>query len=219
MVSWNICFHSPDPAARASAVADYLNTKFGETPGYLAIMLQEVRPESLQAVLQNTWIQRNFLLSNLHPPESLYTDIPGDHFTMRTYVWQATPTSFPLMMVSKALRVTDCFRVPFNSTHGRDALVIDIGLHDSNTESIRLCTAHLDPPAAPLTVRHGQAALISKLLKESPMVKSKVIAGLVGGDMNPRRTEHEIHKAENIGLCDAWENCSSTLIPQRKRDT
>lgn len=42
------------------------------------MMLQEVRQELLQVILGHPWVQRNFLVSNVNPPESEHTNIPGE---------------------------------------------------------------------------------------------------------------------------------------------
>jgi tyrosyl-DNA phosphodiesterase 2 len=105
-------------AARALAALGHLKGIFGEEPGPLVIMLQEVRRESLQVIMENSWVQRNFVLSNVDPPESIYTDIGGDSFILRELNWAAQPY-FTLMMTSRHLAITDCFRVPFVTKMGR----------------------------------------------------------------------------------------------------
>ncbi|KAF2809898.1 uncharacterized protein BDZ99DRAFT_299407 [Mytilinidion resinicola] len=57
VVSWNIDWFSPSPLDRASAALGHLEEHFGTVPGNLVVMLQEVCHESLQAILENSWVQ------------------------------------------------------------------------------------------------------------------------------------------------------------------
>jgi hypothetical protein len=65
---------SPSPQDRASAALGHLEEHFGTGPGNLIVMLEEVRHESLKAILENGWVQRNFVLTNAVSPNSLYRD-------------------------------------------------------------------------------------------------------------------------------------------------
>lgn len=184
-------------------------------------MFEEVCRESLQAILESSWVQRNFVLSNSEPPESLYTEIIGDSFVLKQLDWNAT-RYFTLMMVSRHLAVVNCFRIPFVTHMGRDALVVDLSVFKPGGpprpgESLRLCTTHLESLWGGKAYRPGQLALISTLLKGGPTVKSKIIAGLVGGDMNAiDRSEHEFHKASDVNLRDVWEDVPAPPVPVLK---
>jgi tyrosyl-DNA phosphodiesterase 2 len=181
-------------------------------------MLQEVGRESLQVIMENSWVQRNFVLSNVDPPESIYTDIRGDSFILRELNW-AAPPYFTLMMTSRHLAVTSCFRVPFIGEMGRDALVVDIpvfspGRRTQPKEFFRLCTTHLESLEKGRAYRLGQLALISALLRGPPTTESSIIAGIVGGDMNAiDKSEHLFHKAINVDLKDVWEDVPAPPIP------
>jgi tyrosyl-DNA phosphodiesterase 2 len=74
VVSWNMDWSSPSPQDRASAALGHLEEHFGTGPGNLIVMLEEVRHESLKAILENAWVQRNFVLTNAVSPNSLYRD-------------------------------------------------------------------------------------------------------------------------------------------------
>ena len=219
-ISWNLCSHRPDPAARASAALEHLRRLLGNIPQHQVVMLQEIGAQSLRAMLENPWVQNNFILSDVHPPESIHKDIPGESFVLRCTEWEAK-SHFTLMMVSRDLGIMDCFRVPFVTRTGRDALVADIPLHDQDEEieaakSIRLCTTHLEPFYAGKAFRLNQLALISNLLKGIPVTKSWPIAGLVGGDMNADPLEHELHRANDVGLKDVWEDIPQSPVPTVK---
>jgi hypothetical protein len=47
---------------------------FGQAPHNLVVMFQELRQESLQAILEDEWAQQNFVLSDTEPPYLHYTD-------------------------------------------------------------------------------------------------------------------------------------------------
>jgi len=45
-------------------------------------------------------------------------------------------------------------------------------------------------------------------------MESRIIAGLVGGDMNAiDRSEHELHKASDVDLKGAWEDTPAPPVP------
>lgn len=221
VASWNLDWFSPGPAVRASAALAHLMDIFGESPGHHVVMLQEVCDESLQAILDNTWVRRNFVLSNINPPETLWKDICGESFILKQKKWQAAGY-FTLMMISKTLPISNCFRVPFITSMGRDALVVDIpilhsgGLSNANG-SLRLCTTHLESLWGGGGYRHGQLALISSLLKGASGPVNTVIGGMVGGDMNAiDRSEHDYPKATGVDLNDVWEDVPAPSRPVRK---
>ncbi|KAK0105032.1 hypothetical protein ONS95_004600 [Cadophora gregata] len=221
VVSWNIDFSSAGIEARATSALEHLQELFGEVKHPFVVMLQEVRRESLQIILENSWVQQNFVLSNTEAPESLYTDIPGDSFIVKRLDWRAAPY-FTLFMISRNLKVENCFRVPFVTEMGRDALLVDIsvssaGKRTKSKECLRLCTTHLESLWEGKAYRPGQLGLISTLLKGEPTMKSKVVAGLVGGDMNAiDRPEHDFHRAIDVNLQDVWEDVPAPVIPVLK---
>ena len=230
VVSWNIYMKAPDPA-RVSATLTYLRSRFGNIPCRQVIMFQEVRLESLQAILDDPWVQTNFVVSNVCPPDSLYTGFSSESFVTKRLDWTAV-YYFTLMLVSKDMDILDCFRVPFITRMGRDALALDIrvcspGLQAQALQpeqqqlphSVRLCTTHLESlwENKRLALRPGQLASLSAVLKDTPSPKSNSIGGLVGGDMNAiEDTEHEWHKQPGVDLRDVWEDVPAPPIPKRK---
>ncbi|KAL6702729.1 hypothetical protein ACN47E_001011 [Coniothyrium glycines] len=220
IVSWNLQWSTPDPARRATAALDHLQARFGAAPGPLVVMLQEVCLESLEALLENPWVQANFNLTDSTPPCSIYDDVHGDSFVFKQLYWAATQY-FTLMMLPKSLRILDCFRVPFMSRMGRDALFVDIPISDGgrskSNKSIRLCTTHLESLYGSETHRSSQLATISRLIKETRVKDHDIIAGFVGGDMNAITPfEHNLHKANEVDLKDAWEDTPAPTLPVRK---
>jgi len=221
VVSWNIDWSSAGTEARATAALEHLQRLFGEVQDPFVAMFQEVRRESLQVILENPWVQRNFVLSNTKAPESLYTNIPGDSFLFKRLDWRAA-SYFSLLMISRNLAIENCFRVPFVTKMGRDALVVDIPVFSSrerteSKECLRLCTTHLESLWSGKAYRPGQLGLISTLLKGVPTMKSRIVAGLVGGDMNAiDRPEHDFHRAIDVDLQDAWEDIPAPPMPVLK---
>ncbi|MCJ1328810.1 hypothetical protein MMC10_005487 [Thelotrema lepadinum] len=223
--------NAPDPAARASAALEHLRLLFGDTLRRQVIMLQEVLLESLQAILDNPWVQTNFAVSNVCPPNSLCTDVLGETFVMTRVDWRAEPY-FTLIMVSKDMGVIDCLRIPFVTEMGRDALAVDIHVCDpSHTDqtlpperaqplrSIRICTTHLESlwQGKFRAMRLEQLATISALLKGTPSMNSRPIGGLVGGDMNSvGPAEHEFHKDRSVDLKDVWNGDSLPPLPMKE---
>ncbi|KAI1466836.1 uncharacterized protein F4812DRAFT_433014 [Daldinia caldariorum] len=219
IASWNLLFSVPAAAARASAALAYLQTMFGQEPHNLVVMLQELRRESLEAILEDKWARQNFSLSDTEPPGFHYADdesfdrkpsrIPSGYFT--------------LMMVSRNLPISNCFRVPFVSEMGRDALVVDIPVsedHDPETpkRSLRLCTTHLESLYTGRELRFLQLVQVSALLKgNSSSQGQRIYGGLVGGDMNSTDvSEHNAHRAPEVGLKDVWEDEPAPTPPGRK---
>ncbi|KAF1951661.1 hypothetical protein CC80DRAFT_424110 [Byssothecium circinans] len=221
VVSWNIYMHPFWREERASAALKYLRKVFGDEANSTVIMLQEVRRESLRTILEDAWVQQNFILSNIDPPQDLYFDIPDESFILKLVEWESKPY-FTLMLISRDLGVLNCFRVPFVTNMGRDALVIDIPIANKDTsspakESLRLCTTHLESLWDDRGYRPSQLALISTLLKGAPPIEYKIVAGLVGGDMNSNdKSEHEFHKRDDINLKDVWEDVPAPPVPRLK---
>ncbi|KAI3399715.1 hypothetical protein diail_5782 [Diaporthe ilicicola] len=204
IASWNLFFSAPAAAARASAAIAYMRTMFGQKPRGLVVMLQELRQESLEVILKDKWAQQNFSLSDTKPPYSHYAgneslgEEPGQHFT--------------LMMISRNLPISSCFRVPFVSEMERDALVVDIPVsedHDPETSkgSLRLCTTHLESPYTEKELRFRQLVQVSALLKGDSTQGQRIYGGLVGGDMNwVHPSEQNTNRAPEVGLKDVWED-------------
>lgn len=203
VVSWNIDFMAPGRASRASAAMAHLKEVFGDPPPPLVIMLQEVNSQSLAAILTHSWIRNNFVLSNVEAPQNYFT----------------------LMMVSPQVQAETWFRMPFPSRMGRDALVVDIPILSSGKEPkqtnnfVRLCTTHLEslPEVEGQERRPLQLAQVSALMKAPPTSRAQIVAGLVGGDMNPiSPIDAASHEAENVKLRDVWEETPPPPIPLLK---
>jgi tyrosyl-DNA phosphodiesterase 2 len=203
VVSWNIDFPSPGPVERVTAILQYLESGFGNNPGQLVILLQEVCPSSVETILQNEWVRQNFAVVGQDPPRTLQAGIPrlARYFTMA--------------MIPKFLRAKGAFRLPLPSEMGRDALFVDLMLQPTveskGAETVfRLCTTHLESLGPGTFLRARQLKLIAKKLRDDTQTV-KVTAGLVGGDMNALHPDESTMHRE-MGLRDAWEDGSSSDI-------
>jgi tyrosyl-DNA phosphodiesterase 2 len=198
VVSWNTNFSNPMPKMRVATLIHYLQKTFGNDPGKLVILLQEVSQLSAQQVMRIKWVQDNFIVIGHEPPRTFQAGIPRQ---ARYYTMAMTPRS---------LRLQNSFRMPLPSEMGRDALFIDLDLYssigrpNSAKEVLRVCTTHLESLQEGNSLRARQLELISQNLE---VIENgvRVIAGLVGGDMNAiHYSDCTIHK--QLGLKDAWED-------------
>ncbi|KAF2664707.1 hypothetical protein BT63DRAFT_96550 [Microthyrium microscopicum] len=107
---------------RMSALLDYLKTKVGPDPNASVIMLQEVQDSTYNVLMNHPWVKEHYVLSNISKPESVYTDIPDESFTVKLEEWTSS-THATSMLVSKDLSILNCVRIPFENTFsGREAL-------------------------------------------------------------------------------------------------
>lgn len=219
--SWNLNWSDPDPAARMMASLAHLKEIFGAEPQNLAVMLQEVSPTSLRAMIGHPWVQRNFILSDDKPPE-VPRKVTLDASSRLKQSAQRETSYFTIMMASKNLPITTCFRAPLVTNMGRDVLAMDIHTHtlsqeeaSNHQECVRLCTTHLESLWQGKEYRRGQLAVISDILKHPILPDSRVIGGVVGGDMNAiDKSEHAYHKESQVDLGDIWED--SQIIAQQR---
>ncbi|KAL8803383.1 MAG: hypothetical protein Q9200_006234, partial [Gallowayella weberi] len=131
---------------------------------------------------------------------------------MRDLDWAAAPY-YTVMMISRNLAIVNCFRTPLVSWMGRDALVVDIAVQDeareeNATKVLRLCTTHLESLwEERMRYLPTQLSSIGNLLKGASALGCTIVGGIVGGDMNAiDRSEHELCRAKDINLRDAWED-------------
>ncbi|KAK5989642.1 hypothetical protein PT974_07896 [Cladobotryum mycophilum] len=209
IASWNLFFDPLGLEARTSAALTHLRAMFGQDPQKLVVMFQELRQESLETILNDKWAQQNFVLSDEKAP-----CLPRGNGQPSRY--------FTLMMVSRTLPISNCFRIPFDSNMMRDALVVDIPVGESTDarktkESLRLCTTHLESLHEGKRYRLPQLSVVSSLLKGKLSNGQRICGGLVGGDMNSvDSSEQKIHQAPEVGLKDVWEDEPPPSSPVRK---
>ncbi|KAI6762443.1 hypothetical protein HG530_008423 [Fusarium avenaceum] len=217
IASWNLLFSDHALAARTSAAIANLRTMFGEAPHNLVVMFQEVHEESLQVILGDKWVQENFVLSDTKPPSLR-------HANSKSFGKNRDPVRsqyFTLIMAPRDLPISNCFRVPFVSRMGRDALVVDIPVSEdpgseTSKKSLRLCTTLLESLSAKKR-RFHQLAQVSALLKGDLFHGQMIYGGLVGGDMNSNDWhENGNHRAPEVDLKDVWEDEPAPKAPVLK---
>jgi tyrosyl-DNA phosphodiesterase 2 len=182
-----------------AALMHYLQRTFGNDPGQLVVLLQEVSQLSALQILQIQWVRQNFIVIGHEAPRTFQAGIPRQ---ARYYTMAMTPRS---------LRLQKCFRMPLLSEMGRNALFVDLDLRSSKgrpssvtKEVLRICTTHLESLQEGNSLRAKQLELISQNLKG---VENElgVIAGIVGGDMNAiHNSDRTLHR--QLGLKDPWED-------------
>ena len=187
---------APDRRKRALSAMTHLKDMFGDPPPPSVIMLQEVHFDSLLAILEHSWIKKNFAISNVDAPERYFT----------------------LIMVSQHLQAESWFRMSLPTWMKRDALVVDIpiapveGEPEHSKRILRLCITHLESlwEDEGTELRPRQLAQISALLKAPAKHGVQIAGGLVGGDMNPISPFDIIcYKTSDIDLRDVWEDTPS----------
>ena len=203
IISWNIDFMAPDRRKRALSAMTHLKDVFGDPPPPSVIMLQEVHSDSLAAILEHSWIKKNFAISNVDAPERYFT----------------------IILVSHHLQAESWFRFPLPTRMRRDALLVDIPISPIGGDSghskriLRLCTAHLESlwESEGHEFRPRQLAQISALLKAPSRQGVQIAGGLLGGDMNPiSPLDFTCHKTSDIDLRDVWEDTPSLPAPRLK---
>jgi tyrosyl-DNA phosphodiesterase 2 len=203
VLTWNIDFSSPAPTVRVATLIHYLQQTFGNDPGELILLLQEVSHISAQQIMRMKWVQDNFIIIGHEAPRTFQAGIPRQ---AKYYTMAMTP---------KSLKVQNSFRMPLPSEMGRDALFVDLYLESSRqqpkpaaSEVFRICTTHLESLQEGSSLRARQLELISQNLAGAGN-ELGVVAGLVGGDMNAIHcSDHTLHK--RFGLNDAWEDQERT---------
>ncbi|KAL6918446.1 hypothetical protein ACHAPO_008392 [Fusarium lateritium] len=217
VASWNLYYTAPGAAIRASAALVHLKTLFGQEPNNLVVMFQEVCEESLRVILRDRWAQSNFSVTDIKPPP-FYYHVEWNNVAKEN-VGSVPTRHFTLMMIPRHLRISNCFRVPFDSETDRDALVVHLPVSEGNGPDgrkglLRLCTAHLESLDLGYEYRFRQLSTISALLKSDLVDGGQVYGGLVGGDMNSiSESERNDHRHPEIDLMDAWEDVAGPDPP------
>ncbi|EPE07394.1 endonuclease exonuclease phosphatase family protein [Ophiostoma piceae UAMH 11346] len=244
VVSWNIDCFRPEPAARVIACIDHIQDRFetkemttsseagNKKSEHFVIMLQEVCQDSLAAILSHEWIRTAFVASNITPPSSIYSGNGLGRLNiiqprMKERVQWHSPDFFTLILASKNLPISSCFRIPLVSRGDRDVLAIDVPVKakpgsqnankqavvnrtEANKGTIRLCTTHLESFENGKEYRPLQLAILAKVLRGKLPVSGettpRMIGGLAGGDMNTINDfDSDLHRLPGIDLQDVWE--------------
>jgi hypothetical protein len=205
-------------AIRASAAIAHLRDVFGKKPHNLVVMLQEIREESLDAILRHEWVQQNFIISDTEPPYHEFDLDEEEESDLES------SQCFSIMMISRNLPISNCSRVSFFSETNCDALVVDVPVSESegpgpqvSKQSLRLCTTRLEPHYEDPDRRRSQLVTVSEILKGKWSQGQKILGGLVGGNMGPlAAAEKHMHQDPEIGLMDIWEDRPAPVPPAAK---
>ncbi|QPC60668.1 hypothetical protein HYE67_002899 [Fusarium culmorum] len=196
-------------ALRASAAIAHLRSMFGKTPLNLVVMLQQINQEVLEVILKDKWAQQNFVLSDTEPPyvDNKVDKLGGDKGDLKSSQY------FTIMMISRNLPISNCFRLPLESEIKTDALVVDVPLpvsenDDRSNQSLRLCTTCIESN----DLDFEQLSEVSYLLLGMCSGEQSLVGGLVGGYLG----EKDFHRDVMKGCNDVWDDESSVVPPVSK---
>ncbi len=199
VLTWNIDFMQPNGKERTTVAlnhiqCDVFRCQDGRRPDPCVILLQEIHPESLPAILEHDWVRNHF---NMIPTKE-------DHWPQRAYG--------NVTMVSRTIPVLSAQLLAFgNSIMGRHVLLVDLrlGAQKANDRealsdksdmpvTLRIANVHLESLPYGASTRPVQLAATATMLREKG-----IHAGIVGGDMNAI-SPGDGHIHEDAGLLDAW---------------
>ncbi|KAL1801092.1 hypothetical protein ACET3X_001434 [Alternaria dauci] len=187
LVSWNVNADAPLPKARMSALLRAIENSSAAN----VVFLQEVSREALTALLEESWIQQNWYMSDVDA--STFGNQKFINITLVSKLWVNTDS----------ILLGAIWRVSLPSRFGRDALCCDLILNSSNKHTsgrgslrIRLINAHLDSLPINPSLRPHQLSICASYL-------SAAGRGIIAGDFNPVLPGDDDLVRTN-GLTDAW---------------
>lgn len=197
VVSWNVDYLERWPAQRMEIELKHLEEeelqcRNGEAPDPCIILLQEVHPRALPAILKNEWVQKHFFVT----PSSCSK-------------WPEKAPCGVVTLIQREVRVVKADMLWFaESDMNRMALITDVALdvpsRDNEEMVIRIVNTHLESLAEPQRAeRYARRAAQLKLLTNKFLKDKEVDGGIIAGDMNALNQEDKELPAE-LGLGDAW---------------
>lgn len=173
---------------------DVFKCKDGEEPSPCVILLQEIHPASLPAILEHPWVRAHFLVT-----------------PVKTSAWPGRDYG-NVTLVSRTIPVVSAQMLTFwNSAMGRHAVFVDLRMRTSTRSgprsrsrsrtreaTVRIANVHLESLPFGALARPVQLAAAAEMLRAEG-----VYAGLVCGDMNAIQEEDRNIHVE-AGLVDAW---------------
>ena len=188
LVSWNVNADAPLPKSRMSALLRAIETAGAAD----VVFLQEVSEEGLTALLEDSWIQQNWYIS----------DVNASAFGTQKFI--------SITLVSKPWVVTDgihlgaIWRVALPSRFRRDALCCDLIFNSSSKQTsgkestrVALINVHLDSLPINPSMRPRQVSICTSYLGAAGR-------GIIAGDFNCILPEDDDLVSTN-NLKDAWE--------------
>jgi tyrosyl-DNA phosphodiesterase 2 len=187
LVSWNINADASLPKFRMSALLQVIKT----TGAANVVFLQEVSREALTALLEESWIQQDWYIS----------DANASAFGSQKFI-SVTLVSKPWVVTDGILLSAIC-RISLPSHFGREALCCHLILNSSSKHTsgksslrIRLINVHLDSLPINPSLRPHQLSIGASYL-------SAAGRGIIAGDFNPVLPEDDDLVRTN-NLTDAW---------------
>ncbi|KAI4665176.1 uncharacterized protein J4E88_010624 [Alternaria novae-zelandiae] len=187
LVSWNVNADAPLPKSRMSALLRAIET----TGAADVVFLQEVSREGLTALLEDSWTQQNWYISDVDA--SAYGTQKFISITLVSKLWLAT----------EGILLGAIWRVALPSRFGRDALCCDLILNSQSKHTsgkgstrVRLVNVHLDSLPINPSMRPRQVSIGASYLRAAGR-------GIIAGDFNCILPEDDDLVSSN-GLTDAW---------------
>ncbi|KAI0039853.1 hypothetical protein FA95DRAFT_970856 [Auriscalpium vulgare] len=190
LLTWNIDFVAANQWKRVTAVLDYLQydvfqTHLHGSPQPCVVMLQEVRADTFDTILQHPWVRRYF---------TVFPDSPKR--------WPHGARYGLVTLLGRGVRITQARSLWFGNTGmARGALLVDVLVAGRAlaAQVLRIANTHLESLPAGAPRRAGQMRAIAPLVHDAG-----VAGGLVCGDMNALVPADDALVAQ-CGLNDAWD--------------
>lgn len=201
VVSWNIDSQAPSQPQRAAAAIVHLKEVFGNQPPPLIIMLQEIQPDALKAILADRWIKEHFLTSHA---------VSDDRLVM--------------MLVTKDIPTQQWFQISLGEGLGRKALFVDIPLtprseNEPGKEVLRLCTTRLASLKKASQLAYLHQLRVFSQLRKPPTNDISIRGGLIGGHLD---FVFRYVGARNTSSFVVWDNADGRTgigLPYHRRES
>jgi tyrosyl-DNA phosphodiesterase 2 len=181
LYSWNIDFMLPFEDSRMQAAVRHLEklVKDLDKDTGTIIYLQECVDSDLKLLASDTWVRKNFILTDLD-----MSNWQSGHYGTVT-------------LVDKRLPITSCFRVHYSQTRmERDAFFVDIQLQH---KTARFCNTHLESLALEPPYRPPQMQMVAKYMHDDA-VHGAVVAGDFNAIQDFDRKLHSDNKLKDAYL-------------------
>ncbi|KAK3943524.1 5'-tyrosyl-DNA phosphodiesterase [Diplogelasinospora grovesii] len=179
LMSWNIDFMQILTDERMRSALNYLHTLVKDATRPTVIMFNEMLESDLEIIQAQDWVQQDYHI----------TDISSKYWASTIYG--------TCILIPKSLPIKSVFRVHYEKTNmDRDALFVDIPLPNINSETLRLCSTHLESLRATHPRRPAQLQTAAKFMHQAD-------AAVLAGDLNAIQDFDKTLHTEN-NLKDAY---------------
>ncbi|KIY67543.1 hypothetical protein CYLTODRAFT_375858 [Cylindrobasidium torrendii FP15055 ss-10] len=192
LITWNLDFNKFEDQSNRLLTAlrslQFMVLDCGdESPGPTCILLQEITPAGLSALLETDWVRQYFYVTPIDPSKW-----PGPHYNYGN-----------VTLVHKSIPIFGAHILHYGATQQeRSAIEIDVRMRNY---TLRIINSHLESLAGPTNKYHRFRQLFecAKRLKDNPA------GGFVAGDLNAIDSDWDERVYER-GLVDAGEECRET---------